>query len=72
MANFVIVSHCLVGRVFANGREDQGSIPGWLIPKTLKLVLDTSFLNTQNYKVRTKGKMEKSREWSSALPYTLM
>ena len=42
----------LVGRVFANGPGDRGSIPGRLIPKTLKMVLDTSLLNTQHYKVR--------------------
>ena len=27
---------------------------------------------TQHYKVRFKGKVEQSREWSSALPYTLV
>ena len=32
----------LVGSVFANG---LGSIPGRVIPKTLKMVLDTSLLN---------------------------
>ena len=32
------------------------------------MVLDTSLLNTQQYKVRIKGKMEQSREKSSALP----
>ena len=37
----------LVGRVFANGPGDQGSIPVRVIPKTLKMVLDTSLLNTQ-------------------------
>ena len=36
-----------VGRVFANGPGDLGSIPGCVIPKTLKMVLDTSLLNTQ-------------------------
>ena len=36
------------------------------------MVLDTSFLNTQHYKVRIKGKVEQSREMSSALPYTLV
>ena len=36
----------LVGRVFANGLGDLGSIPGRIIPKTLKMVLDTSLLNT--------------------------
>ena len=28
----------LVGRVFANGLGDLGSIPGCVIPKTLKMV----------------------------------
>ena len=49
--------------VFANGPGDLGSI----IPKTLKMVLDTSLLNTQHYKVRIKGKVEQSWEKSSAL-----
>ena len=51
---------------------DLGSIPGRVIPKTLKMELDTTLLNTQHYKVRFKGKVEQSREWSSALPYTLV
>ena len=59
-------------RVFANGPGDLGSIPGRVIPKTLKMVLDTTLLNTQHYKVRFKGKVEQSWEWSSALPYTLV
>ena len=33
------------------------------------MVLDTSLLNTQQYKVRIKGKVEQSRERRSALPY---
>ena len=56
--------------MFANGPGDLGSIPGRVIPKTLKLVLDTSLLNTQQYKVRIKGKVEQSRERSSAFSYT--
>ena len=60
----------LVGRVFANDPKDLGSISGHIIPKTLKMVLDTSLLNTQQYKVHIKGKVEQSRERSSALPYT--
>ena len=59
-------------RVFANSPGDLGSIPGRVIPKTLKMVLDTTLLNTQHYKVRFKGKVEQSWEWSSALPYTLV
>ena len=35
-----------------------------------KMVLDTSLLNTQLYKVRIKGKEGQSRERSNALPYT--
>ena len=37
----------LVGRVFANGLGDLGSIQGRVILKTLKIVLNTSLLNTQ-------------------------
>ena len=59
-----------MGRVFANGPGDLGSIPGRVIPKTLKMELDTSLLNTQQYKLRIKGKVEQSRERSSALPNT--
>ena len=57
-----------VGRVFANGLGDLGSIPRHVIPKTLEMVLDTSLLNTQQYKVRAKGKVEKSKERSTTLP----
>ena len=46
----------LVGRVFANGLGDLGSILGRVIPKTLKTELDTSLHNTQQYKVHIKGK----------------
>ena len=46
------------GRVFANGPVDRGSIPGRVIPKTFKMVLDTFLLNTQQYKVRIKSKVE--------------
>ena len=45
-----------------------GSIPGCVILKTLKMVLDTSLLNTQQYKVCIKGKVEQSRERSSTPP----
>ena len=60
----------LVGRVFTNGAGDLGSIPGHIIPKTLKMVLDTTLLNTQQYNVCIKGKVKQFRERSSALPYT--
>ena len=48
----------LVSRVFANGLRYMGSIPGHVIPKTLKMVHDASLLNTQQYKVRIKGKVD--------------
>ena len=48
----------LMVRVFANGPGDRGSIPGRVIPKTQKMVLVATLLNTQHYKVRIKGKVE--------------
>ena len=59
-------------RVFASGPEDLGSIPGRVLLKTQKMVLDSSLLNTQYYKVRIKGKVGRSWERSSALSYTLL
>ena len=59
-----------MSRVFANGPGDWGSILGRVIPKTQKMVLDTTLLSSQHYKVRIKGKVEQSREWSSTLPDT--
>ena len=64
-----IITHYLVGRVFANGLGDLGSISGRVITKTLKIVLDTFLLKTQQYKVRIKSKVKKSRERSCTLPY---
>ena len=58
-----------VGRVFANGPGNLGSIPGRITPKTFKMVLDTYLLNTQQYKVRIKDEVERSRERSSAPLY---
>ena len=71
--NFDSVEICwrligLVGRVFANKPEHLGSIPGCVIPKTLKMVLDNSLFNTQQYKVRIEGKMEQSRKRSTPSP----
>ena len=57
----------LLCRVFVNGPGSQGSIPGRVIPKTQKMVLDAGLLNTQHYMVRIKGKVEQSRERSSTL-----
>ena len=62
----------LVVRVFTNGLGDLGSIPGRVIPKTQKMVLDATLPNTQHYKVRIMGKVEQSWEKSSTLPYNLV
>ena len=51
-----------MSRMFANGPGAQGSIPGRVIPKTQKMVLDSALLNTQHYKICIKGKVEQSRE----------
>ena len=59
-------------RVFANGPGDCGSIPVQSYQRLKKMVLDASLLNTQHYKVRIKGKVEQSRERSSALHDTLV
>ena len=60
-------------RVFTSSLGDLGSIPNQSVKqKTQKMVLDTTLLNTQYYKVRIKGKMEQPRERCSALPYTLV
>ena len=59
----------LVGRVFTDIPGVMGSIPGRLIPKILKMLLDVSLLNTQQYKARIKDKVEQSWEMSSAISY---
>ena len=49
-----------VGRVFVNGPGDLGSIPSRVISKNFKMALDTSLLNTQQYKVLINSKVEQS------------
>ena len=44
--------------VFTISPGDPSSILGRVIPKTLKMVLDTTLLNTQQYNVHIKGKVE--------------
>ena len=56
-------------RVFVNGLGDWGLIPGLVIPKIQKTVIVASLLNTQNYKVGIKSKVEQSSERSSAISY---
>ena len=56
-----------MSRVFTNGPGDRGSIPGRVITRTQKMVLNAALLNTEHYRVQIKGKVKQSREWSSAL-----
>ena len=48
----------LVVRMFANGPRDRCSIPGRVIQKIQRMVLDASLLKTQLYKIWIKGKVE--------------
>ena len=57
-------------RRLTNSSKDQGFNPWFSHTKDQKIVLDASLLNTQHYKVWIMGKVEQSRERSSALPYT--
>ena len=58
-----------MSRVFDTGARDRGLIPGRVIPKTIKIVLDAALLNTQHYKVRIKDKVEQiqGKEWRPPL-----
>ena len=47
-------------RVFVKGPGDWCSIPGRVIPKTAKMVLDAPLLKTQHYKVWIKSKVKQS------------
>ena len=50
-----IIAHWV--ECWPNGPGDLSSISGQVIPKTLKMVLDISLLNTQQYKVSIKCKV---------------
>ena len=71
-STYLIPDIGMMVRVFANGQRVLDSIPGQVIPKTQKMILDASLLNTQYYKVRIKGKVEQPREKINALLYTLV
>ena len=57
--------------MIANGPGDQSSIPDQVIPKTQKVVLYTSLINIQYYKVCTKDKEEQPRGTESSPPQHL-
>ena len=50
----------IIVSVFANSPEVLSSFPGRVIPKTQKMVLDTTLLNTKHYKVKIKSKVVQS------------
>ena len=55
IGNFVYVCEC------PGSLAKWDSIPVRVIPKTLKMLLDISLLNTHQYKVRIKGKVDQSK-----------
>ena len=68
---FSVMRNCFfneLSRMFINGPGDRDSIPDQLILKTQKMVLDTSLLNTQHYKVRIKSKLEQSKNGAAPFP----
>ena len=66
-----------MSRVLAYGPGDRGTIPGRVIPKTQKMVRDTTLLNVQHYKVRVKwsnsgnGVASSTTHWCSSYRVTL-
>ena len=54
-----------------SGLVDRVSIPSRVLPKTQKMVLDASLLNTHHYKVRIKSNGEQSWEGNSP-PHLLL
>ena len=67
---YIYIYIALVVRVFGNNPGDQGSNTSRVVPRTQKMLLDTCLVNTQDYKVCIKGKVEQYRERNCALPYT--
>ena len=53
--SFIFELQEITSLVFTNGPEDLCSIPGRVIPKTQKMVLDATSLNTQHYKGTDQG-----------------
>ena len=66
----------LVGREFANGPGDLGSIPSHVIPKTLKMVLDIRYVSRVKWSNPGKGVVlsptpQCSSYWKGSLPFAL-
>ena len=58
----------LVGRVFTNGPEDLGSIPGRVIPKTLKWYLKPPCLTLSNIRHVSRVKWSNPRKGVALSP----
>ena len=54
--------------VFANGLGELGSIPGRVIPKTLKMVLDTSLLTLSTIRYLSRVKWSNQGKWVAPFP----
>ena len=51
-----------------NGPGVRSSIPGQVIPKTQKMVHNSSLLNTQNYKIQIKSKWSNAGKGAAPFP----
>ena len=58
MGSFYSSLNGMMVRVFANDPGDLCSVLGRVIPKTQKMVLEATLLNTLHYKIGIKGKVE--------------
>ena len=47
-SEYLFTNDSYLSEVFTNGSGDLSSIPGRVIPKTQKMVLDASLLNTRH------------------------
>ena len=63
----IVILSLSEGIFYVYDSGDLASVPGCVIPKTLKMVLNASLLNTQQCKVRIKGKVEQYKERSCTL-----
>ena len=56
-----------MSRVLSNGLGVWVSFTGQVIPRTQKMVLDSTLLNNQHYMLRIKGKVDQSRNFRPPL-----
>ena len=60
----------LVSRMFTNGPGDWGSVPGQVIPKTQKMVLDATLLYTRHY-IRYVSRVKWSNSEKVVVPFPI-